>query len=104
AVYGWLVVMLLRPLVRGIRESRGLLRAAGMEFDGGQKQKAVVTAGLLAGAVALLATNVFSPYLNHPLGIGTLMLLGALGCSGYFDAGGGTDGSARSSSAPAKSL
>ncbi len=104
AVYGWLVVMLLRPLVRGIRASRGLLRAAGMEFDGGQKQKAVVTAGLLVGAVALLATNVFSPYLNHPLGIGTLMLLGALGCGGYFDAASGADGSARSSAAPEKSL
>lgn len=31
--------------------------------------------GLLFGFIALLATNVFSPYLNHPLGIGYLLLL-----------------------------
>lgn len=104
AVYAWLVAMLLRPLFRALKASRGLLRTPDMAFDGGQKEKAVVTAGLLAGAVALLATNVFSPYLNHPLGIGILMLLGALGCSGYFDAAGGAEGSASSSVANPKSL
>ncbi len=30
--------------------------------------------GLLLGLAALLATNFFSPYLNHPLGIGYIML------------------------------
>jgi O-antigen ligase len=30
---------------------------------------------LLAGLVALLVINIFSPYLNHPLGIGYLLLL-----------------------------
>jgi O-antigen ligase len=39
----------------------------------------LVPAGLLLGLVALLATNMFSPYLNHPLGIGYLML-----CAGVF--------------------
>jgi hypothetical protein len=31
--------------------------------------------GLLCALIALLATNIFSPYLNHPLGIGYLMML-----------------------------
>ncbi len=34
--------------------------------------------GLLLGILALLATNFFSPYLNHPLGIGYLMLCGII--------------------------
>ena len=34
-----------------------------------------VAAGLAAAAVAVLITNVFSPYLNHPLGIGFALLL-----------------------------
>jgi O-antigen ligase len=39
----------------------------------------LVSAGLLLGLVALLATHMFSPYLNHPLGIGYLML-----CAGIY--------------------
>ncbi len=35
--------------------------------------------GLLLGILALLATNFFSPYLNHPLGIGYIIL-----CSIFF--------------------
>ncbi|MBI5071489.1 O-antigen ligase family protein [Candidatus Falkowbacteria bacterium] len=34
--------------------------------------------GLLLGLAALLATNFFSPYLNHPLGIGYIMLCGLI--------------------------
>jgi O-antigen ligase len=34
--------------------------------------------GLLLGLIALLVINIFSPYLNHPLGIGYLMILTAL--------------------------
>ena len=37
-----------------------------------------LTIGLLAGLAALLVTNVFSPYLNHPLGIGYIMLVSGL--------------------------
>lgn len=33
--------------------------------------------GMLLGLIALLATNIFSPYLNHPLGIGYILLLAA---------------------------
>lgn len=39
--------------------------------------KAIVV-GLMAGLVAILITNVFSPYLNHPLGIGYLIILAVL--------------------------
>ncbi len=34
--------------------------------------------GLLAGFAALLGTHFFSPYLNHPLGIGFIILLAAI--------------------------
>ncbi len=34
--------------------------------------------GLLLGLAAILATNFFSPYLNHPLGIGYIMLCGVI--------------------------
>ncbi|OGY46477.1 MAG: hypothetical protein A2744_03455 [Candidatus Buchananbacteria bacterium RIFCSPHIGHO2_01_FULL_44_11] len=34
--------------------------------------------GLLAGLAGLLVVNIFSPYLNHPLGIGYLLLLASL--------------------------
>ena len=42
------------------------------------KFKTSASLGLLAGLVALVITNVFSPYLNHPLGIGYVMLVSAL--------------------------
>jgi O-antigen ligase len=35
--------------------------------------------GLFCGLLALCATNVFSPYLNHPLGIGAVILIGLAG-------------------------
>ncbi len=38
----------------------------------------VLIVGTLCGLAALLATNIFSPYLNHPLGIGYVMLLSAI--------------------------
>jgi len=34
--------------------------------------------GLLTGLVAILVTSIFSPYLNHPLGIGYILLLVAI--------------------------
>ncbi|OGF21567.1 hypothetical protein A2316_03200 [Candidatus Falkowbacteria bacterium RIFOXYB2_FULL_38_15] len=37
-----------------------------------------LNAGLFIGMIALLATSFFSPYLNHPLGIGYVMLCGVL--------------------------
>jgi len=37
-----------------------------------------ISFGLLLGLAALLATNFFSPYLNHPLGIGYILLCGVI--------------------------
>ncbi len=34
--------------------------------------------GMLLGLVALTVTNIFSPYINHPLGIGYIMLVSAV--------------------------
>ncbi len=42
------------------------------------KNPTVLSLGLLAGLAALLATNMFSPYLNHPLGIGYILLVAAI--------------------------
>ena len=44
----------------------------------GLKKIDPVTAGLISGLVALLATNIFSPYLNHPLGIGYVILVSVI--------------------------
>ena len=41
------------------------------------KDKALAL-GLTIGLIALLTTNIFSPYLNHPLGIGYLILIAAI--------------------------
>ena len=38
----------------------------------------VETLGASAGLVVLLATHVFTPYLNHPLGIGWIVLVSVL--------------------------
>ena len=38
----------------------------------------ILNLGLLTGLLALCVTNIFSPYLNHPLGIGYIMLISAI--------------------------
>jgi hypothetical protein len=38
-------------------------------------EQRIVFSGLIAGLIFLIVTNMFSPYLNHPLGIGYLLLL-----------------------------
>lgn len=38
----------------------------------------ILSIGLIIGLVALLATNIFSPYLNHPLGIGYVLFCAAI--------------------------
>jgi len=74
AAYAWLLWAMLRPLWRGLRESRTAL--AGVPGDARNlNEKPALFAGLSITVVALLATNTFSPYLNHPLGIGMIMLI-----------------------------
>lgn len=71
AVLAWFLWIAVRPAVRYLRR-RSTRRFA--DFGPEEKQKAAVAAAVCAAFVALLATNVFSPYLNHPLGIGILAL------------------------------
>jgi len=71
--YGWFVLRLLKRLLRNIQGSRLTLAKSGLEQV--SKEQTVIYVGLVVAVVALLATNVFSPYLNHPLGIGLLMLV-----------------------------
>ena len=71
-VYGWFLYALMRPIAAIVRKNRAAYQSS--EAASG-KMKAVVSLGLLAAIIALLATNIFSPYLNHPLGIGTLAIL-----------------------------
>jgi len=54
-----------------------IYKIAKLAFGKMDKQK-TLSIGLLAGLTALLITNIFSPYLNHPLGIGYLMLMSAI--------------------------
>ncbi len=82
ALYGWFLVRLLGPLVHSIYHARKEFRRADLGENDNAKRRTVLTLGLLVGAVALLATNLFSPYLNHPLGIGILMLIGAMIAAG----------------------
>jgi hypothetical protein len=75
AAYGWFLFRVLAPLAAAVRAGRASLARVGLEPAA--KARTVLAAGALLAAVALLATNVFSPYLNHPLGIGMLLLLAA---------------------------
>lgn len=42
------------------------------------ESRSLVALGLILGLFALILLNIFTPYLNHPLGIGYVMLLSAL--------------------------
>jgi hypothetical protein len=70
AVYGWFIYRLAKPLLIRLKQ-RGQLAPGSAGKEG-----TAWAVGLLLVLVALLATNVFSPYLNHPLGIGLLALVG----------------------------
>jgi len=76
AAYAWFLWAVLWPFVRAVRAGRASLKAPALPEDGVQAQTVVVF-GALLGLVAMLATNLFSPYLNHPLGIGMLALAAA---------------------------
>lgn len=61
-----------------------LLRQAWRKGSTELKNDQVLVAGLFLGYIALLATHVFSPYLNHPLGIGFMLILGSLLVTGQL--------------------
>jgi len=70
-VYAWLIAAILKPYMLALRAVRKSESAKG-------RKDTLIIIGIVAGMVAMLATNVFSPYLNHPLGIGLLMAVAAL--------------------------
>lgn len=80
--YAWLIAVILKPYVAHIKVIRARIpgRKNGKLSDE-RKRHTIIVIGIISGTVAMLATNVFSPYLNHPLGIGMLMAVAALGIS-----------------------
>lgn len=67
----WLKMGIFGPIALiwiGIATGAGLIR-------GFKKDNAWLTIGLFSGLVLLYATHIFSPYLNHPLGLGYLIFL-----------------------------
>jgi hypothetical protein len=73
-VYAWLIAVILTPYFVSLKMWKGM--------GGANRADALVLIGVICGMVAMLATNVFSPYLNHPLGIGLLMTVAAIGYKG----------------------
>ncbi|KPJ85632.1 hypothetical protein AMJ57_02360, partial [Parcubacteria bacterium SG8_24] len=78
-IFAWFLAVVLAPYVFRLRLSRGRWSPDRVHESPSDMKKTAWVAGVLVGALALLATNVFSPYLNHPLGIGILMLVAAFG-------------------------
>jgi hypothetical protein len=78
AVWVWFLLALLKPFWGRFRalSAAGALRAPS---DAPMAREAVAVAGALCGVLALVATHVFSPYLNHPLGIGLVFVVAAYG-------------------------
>jgi hypothetical protein len=70
-------LMMARPLVRYLWRHRDQLRRPQPGLAPEQK-KAAQALGLLIGLVAIAVTNIFTPYVNHPLGIGLLVIVAGL--------------------------
>lgn len=72
--YFWLIIVILLPYYRYWRHG---WPAVAMAADQAGNEKTALAAGIFSAVVAMLGANVFSPYLNHPLGIGLLALAAA---------------------------
>jgi len=75
--YSWLIAAILKPYLVALKLSRENKNLQ-------NKKNVLIIIGITAGTVAMLVTNLFSPYLNHPLGIGLLMAVAALKISDSF--------------------
>ena len=62
-VYLGLLFELARSAWKRIKEERSMKKEVSMSF------------GLFLALFALIVTNIFTPYLNHPLGIGFILLM-----------------------------
>ena len=70
---------LLKPLAVKVLNKKSVFQGKTLNDDGGNKKDAIIALGIFLGTTALLSTNIFSPYFNHPLGIGIFMLTGVVG-------------------------
>ncbi len=71
----WLKLGLIGLIVYLILWSKIIITAIKIKLSGIEK---MIILGLATGAFVLILVNVFSPYVNHPLGIGYLMIISAL--------------------------
>jgi glycosyltransferase involved in cell wall biosynthesis len=62
-IYAWFIIKIYAPYLRDLAKSTTLTT-----------ESSVTSLTILLAGIALLGTSIFSPYLNHPLGIGVLML------------------------------
>lgn len=75
-VYAWFIASVLRPIIGYIRRERMWYPQAARDgLRDTESKRPLWAVGVVLGIIALTATNVFSPYLNHPLGIGILALV-----------------------------
>jgi len=81
----WFLWRVSRAPLLAVWRRREFLRAPRSGLATEQRQ-AVTALGVLLSLVALLATNVFSPYLNHPLGLGLIMTAAAMVAHGEIRA------------------
>lgn len=76
--YGLIIYLclLFKIFIAGYRK----ISACGESASGGKQEKSqqekVIIFGSLLGALAIIIIHFFTPYLNHPLGIGWLLLIG----------------------------
>ncbi|MEK9152931.1 MAG: O-antigen ligase family protein [Patescibacteria group bacterium] len=83
-VYAWFIFAALRPLMSAVRDAAPALRSPSSDEKTALGAAAL---GTVIAVIGMLATNLFSPYLNHPLGIGMLMIAASLGIHGAFSSG-----------------
>ena len=62
-VYAYFVLLILKHSYRVLSDG----------FNGENKYKLAVYQGIILGGIGILVVHAFSPYLNHPLGIGYLL-------------------------------
>ncbi len=75
--YVWLLWILARPHWQTVWSLRS--RLSFFAIGDAEKRRAVLSFGTLLALVTLASIHVFSPYLGHPLGIGAMALIWALG-------------------------
>jgi hypothetical protein len=83
AVVLWFLWRIISPVLIAVWRRRAYLKEPRRGLATEQRQ-AVLSLGVLIAFVALLATNVFSPYLNHPLGLGLIMSAAAMVAHGVI--------------------